>query len=637
MSVRSFFAFDITQKGAHWKKVYGIHFRRFAVLYGILFLIFGQRLFFYTLPSDDYMRFWGDDNTNMLITNSARWAQALLNKYVFTDAVQILPYLHGLIGIFCFALMGYGSALYWKREKASEIGVITLLIAATPMFAHNLYFSTNITTWLTLALGMIGFFMIDLARRFWIKLFGFLFLVFSIGNYQSIIQVVVLLILFKVLLQVIDATERKVVWKSIYRAFILVVVVAVAYVVSDKINDYFLHIYHLHKIHRLAQAEQNFSLAALFAHLKDTYTTPILFLFFSKSLHLLFLLFYMTGVIAGAYLIFLKKSGAFSLKIVKLFLLMIAFVLIPPIVNLPLMMGVDIPVRAHFPIGWAVGGMFMLSLLAFSGILKTAVYILAGVLIIINSYYISIFYDGCTRQTQADILRANAIVNRIRIDKNYENEPIQFYIIGNKPFNVKGWAIKWQQPFNSYWARYKIFKYFTDLRFTPMSRKSLNEVEQYLVNKGELVHSYPGKNSVIVYHNKAVLFLNADKMNILIKKHQNLKKIPLKRESDLHASFDLYIQDNILFYYKKECTQEDIQKKFFLRIYPKDPRHTVINGKRGLPFATWDFQFPLYGKREGNNCIAAVELPKQYEIAKIRTGQFGNKKLDWDVSYYFKK
>ncbi len=636
MSVRSFFAFDITQKGAHWRKVYGIHFKRFAVLYGILFLIFGQRLFFYALPSDDYMRFWGDDNTNMLITNSARWAQALLNKYIFTDAVQILPYLHGLVGIFCFTLMGYGSALYWKREKASEIGIITLLIAATPMFAHNLYFSTNITTWLTLALGMIGFFMIDLSKHFWIKLFGFLFLVFSIGNYQSIIQIVVLLILFKVLLLVIDATEHKVVWKSIYRAFILVVVVAVAYVVSDKINDYFLHMYHLHKIHRLAQAEQNFSLAALFVHLKDTYTTPILFLFFSKPLHLLFLLFYMTGVVAGIYLIFFKRGGTFTLKIVKFFLLMIAFVLIPPIVNLPLMMGVDIPVRAHFPIGWAVGGMFMFSMLAFKGIFRTVVYILAGVLIIINIYYISIFYDGCSRQTQADIIRANAIVNRIRMDNNYDNEPIKFYIYGQKPFNVKGWDIKWQQPFDSYWAKYKIFKYFTDLDFQSMSRKDLNEISQYIVNKGESVHSYPGKNSIVVYKGKAVLFLNASKMNILIEKEKNIQNIPLDEAPDIHALFDIYIRDNILFYYKKVCTDNDIDKKFFLRIYPKDPQHTMINGRYGGAFQTWDFKFDLFGKKEHGSCIAAVKLPK-YAIEKIRTGQFGNKKLDWDVSYYFKK
>ena len=637
MSVRSFFAFDITQKGAHWRKVYGIHFKRFAVLYGILFLIFGQRLFFYALPSDDYMRFWGDDNTNMLITNSARWAQALLNKYIFTDAVQILPYLHGLVGIFCFTLMGYGSALYWKREKASEIGIITLLIAATPMFAHNLYFSTNITTWLTLALGMIGFFMIDLSKRFWIKLFGFLLLVFSIGSYQSIIQIVVLLILFKVLLLAIDTKESKSVWKVVYRACVLVVVVAIAYVVSDKINDYFLHMYHLHKVHRLAQAEQNFSLSALFVHLKDTYTTPILFLFFSKPLHLLFLLFYMTGMVAGAYLIFFKKSGTAALKIVKLFVLMIAFVLIPPIVNLPLMMGVDIPVRAHFPIGWAVGGMFMLSLLAFKGIFRTVVYVLAGVLIIVNSYYISIFYDGCDRQTQADIIRANAIVNRIRMDKNYDNEPIKFYITGQKAFNVKGWNVKWQQPFNSYWSKYKIFNYFTDLNFQWMSRKDLIEISQYIVNRGELVHSYPGKNSIVVYNGKAVLFLNADKMNILIEKKKNIKKVPIDTSPDIHATFDIYVRDNILFYYKKVCSDDDVRKKFFLRIYPKDPEHTVINGKKGEGnFQTWDFKFDLFGEKEHGSCIAAVKLPK-YAIEKIRTGQFGNKKPDWDVSYYFKQ
>ena len=636
MTLRSFFAFDITQKSAEWRKVYATHIRQFIILYALLILIFGQRLFFYVLPSDDYMRFWGDDNTNMLITNSARWAQALLNKYIFTDALQILPYLHGLIGIFCFALMGYISALYWKRERVLEIGLITLLIAATPMFAHNLYFSTNITTWLTLALGLIGFLMIDLAKYLWIKILGFLFLVFSIGNYQSIIQVVILLIVFKTLLLAIDTDDSRTFWKIVYRAFVLTIVIVVAYVVSDKINDYFLHMYHLHKIHRLAQAEQNFSLVGLLVHLKNTYTTPVLFLFFSKPLHMLFAAFYIIGTAAGVYLVITKSGKTYSVKILKLFLLFFAFVLIPPIVNLPLIMGVDIPTRAHFPIGWAIAGMFMLASFAFRGVFRTIVYILAGILIIVNSYYISIFYDGCTRQTQADILRANAIVNRIRMDANYEKEPIKFYIFGQKPFNVKGWNIKWQQPFDSYWARYKIFKYFTDLNFQPMGKKDLNEITHYLIDKGEPVHSYPGKNSIVVYKNKAVLFLNAGKINILIEKEKNIKKFPLGESPDINATFDLYIRDNILFYYKKKCSGDDIRKKFFLRIYPKDPQHTMINGRYGGAFQTWDFKFDLFGKKEHGSCIAAVKLPK-YSVKKIRTGQFqNNKALAWDITYFLK-
>jgi len=636
MALQSFFASGITDKASDESKGSMAHIKRFAIIYVALILIFGQRLFFYIIPSDDYMRFWGDDNTNMLITNSARWAQALLNKYVFTDAIQILPYLHGLVGIFCFAVMGYLSALYWEREKTSEIVMITLLIAATPMFAHNLYFATNITAWLTLALGMIGFFMIDLSRRMWAKFVGFIFLVFSIANYQSIIQIIALLILFRTLMLSLRATESKQIRQLIYRAFVLMAVVAAAYILSDKINDYFLHLYHLHKMHRLAQAEQHFSLIGVWQHLKHAYTTPALFLFFSKPLHLLLLLLYAIGIIMGIYLILTQRKEPARLKMLKLLLWITAFALIPPIVNLPILIGVDIPLRAHFPIGWAVAGIFMLALMVFKGIFRTAVYALAVLLIVINSYYISVFYDGCARQTQADILRANTIVSRIRIDKNYEEEPIKFAIVGQKPFNVKGWNIKWQQPFDSYWAKYKIFKYFTDLNFQKMNRQERNEIDHYIIDKGEPVHAYPGKNSIVVYNNKAVLFLNPGKMNILINKEKNIKKIPLDESPDIHSKFDLYIRDNILFYYKKECSDEDMQRKFFLRIYPEDPQHTVINGRRGGAFQTWDFHFDLFGKKENGSCIAAVKLPK-YTIKQIRTGQFGEKgKLLWDITYPLK-
>ena len=518
MASQSFFASDVADKVSGEPKAYMAHIKRFAIIYAALILIFGQRLFFYIIPSDDYMRFWGDDNTNMLITNSARWAQALLNKYVFTDAIQILPYLHGLVGIFCFAVMGYLSALYWKREKTSDIVLITLLIAATPMFAHNLYFATNITAWLTLALGMIGFLMIDLSGRILVKFIGFVLLVFSIANYQSIIQIIALLILFRTLMLSLQATESRQILQHICRAFVLIIAVAAAYILSDKINDYFLHLYHLHKMHRLAQAEQHFSLLGVWQHLKHAYMTPALFLFFSKPLHLLLLLFYTIGIISGIYLIFTQRRDTARLKILKLMLWITAYALIPLIVNLPLIIGVDIPLRAHFPLGWAIAGIFMLAITAFKGILRIAVYVLAIVLIIVNSYYISVFYDGCARQTQADILRANTIVSRIRMDKNYEKEPIKFAIVGQKPFNVKGWNIKWQQPFDSYWAKYKIFKYFTDFNFQKINRKERNEIDRYIIAKGEPVHAYPGKNSVVVYNNKAVLFLNPGRMNILINK-----------------------------------------------------------------------------------------------------------------------
>ena len=610
--------------------------RLFLILFVVNVFIYGQKLFFYSFPADDYMRFYGDPHTKMLITNSARWAQALLNEYVFAGKLQILPYLHGLIGIFCFTLMGYLSAKYLLRERTSEVAVVTLMISVSPMFAHNLYFSTNITTWLALLLGVVGFLLAH-RKGFAAKAAGLLLMVFAIGNYQSIIQIVLLLALFRVLISVWEAEGGASVRLAVVQMAGWVVFLLTAYVISFGINEWFLHHYNLHETHRLAKAEHApLTFAMVSERLHRIYTEWLPFNFFGRAFNLLYLLVFLATAV-GAVVGCIRNRSPFLLKIVKLILFMAALVVIPVIVKLPELMGVDIPIRAYFPVGWALSGLLVLQFVFFRGWLRNITWVSALLIMVLNLYYITLFFDSCKRQTDADIRRANMIVQRIRMDDEYRGEPIAFHISGQKAFNVDGWRMKWQQPFNSFWSKYKFFRYFTDMRFRDMTPVELQEITKYIVDRGETIRSYPGKNSIIVYHNKAVLFLNADKINILIQKRQNLKKIPLERKADLHAVFDLYVQDNILFYYKKECTLDDIRKKFFLRIYPKDPLHTVINGKVGGAFQTWDFHFPLYGRRDGHTCIAAVELPTRYEIAKIRTGQFGNKKLDWDVSYQFGK
>jgi len=607
--------------------------RLFFILLLVNIFIYGQKLFFYAFPADDYMRFFGDTNPNMLITNSARWAQALLNEYVFVGKLQILPYLHGLVGIFSFTLMGYLSAKYLQRERVSEIVLITLCISVSPMFAHNLYFSTNITTWLALLLGLLGFFAAH-KRGILPKALGLFLMVFSIGNYQSIIQIVLLLALFKMLLTVGKAQEFTVVRKAVLSFIGWTVWLGVAYIVSFYINEAFLHYYHLHEAHRLAKADSGLTFSVLLQRVRYIYTHWFPFNFFEKEFNFLYLFIFFLSVVSLFVKLAVEKSGLF-LKLLKFFLFIGAFTSVVLIVKLPSLMGVDIPIRAYFPVGWALAGLAVLQFEFFRGWLRNVTLLSLLVLMVLNVYYITLFFDSCKRQTDADIRRANMIVERIRISDGYVNEPIAFRIEGYKKFNVPGWKMQWQQPFNSFWSKYPFFRDFTDMRFYIMKSKEYQEIIDYLIKKGEFIQSYPGKNSIVVYKNKAVVFLNADKINILIKKSENLKKIPLEREPDIHSVFDLYVKNNMLFYYKKECNENDIRKKFFLRIYPKDPQNTVIHGKRGIPFQTWDFYFSLYGKKTGDVCVAAVELPKQYEIGKIRTGQFGDKKLDWDVSYHF--
>ena len=133
-------------------------------------------------------------------------------------------------------------------------------------------------------------------------------------------------------------------------------------------------------------------------------------------------------------------------------------------------------------------------------------------LIILNVYYINVFYYAATRQSQSDNSRVNQIVNRIRINRNYINEPIAFKIIGEKSFPVIDWYSE-QDALNKPWSKYCVFKYFTDLNFTEMTNEEYLGFKKTIVQKNETLYPYPGKNSIIVRDNKAVLFLDTKAIN----------------------------------------------------------------------------------------------------------------------------
>jgi len=391
------------------------------ILFAVNVFIYGQKLFFYSFPADDYMRFYGDTHTEMLIMNSARWAQALLNEYVFVEKLQILPYLHGLIGIFCFTLMGYLSAKYLFRERIPEVVSVTLIVSVSPMFAHNLYFSTNITTWLALLLGIVGFLLAH-KKGFAARLAGLLLMVFSIGNYIA----------------VWEAEEGASVRRAVVQIAGWVMFLLTAYVISFGINEWFLHHYDLHESHRLAKADHTpLTFAIMTERLHRIYTEWLPFNFFGRAFNLLYLFVFLAtvvGVVVGC----IRNRSPFSLKIVKLALFIAALLAIPVIVKVPELMGVDIPIRAYFPAGWALAGLLVLQFIFFRGWRRNITWVSVLLIMVLNLYYITLFFDSCKRQTDADVRRANMIVQRIRMDDEYSGEPIAFHIAGQKAFNVDG-------------------------------------------------------------------------------------------------------------------------------------------------------------------------------------------------------
>jgi len=597
----------------------------FFILFIVNILIYGQKIFYYSLPADDYMRFYGDDNTRLLITNSARWGQAFMNDYIFSGVLQIMPYLHGIIGIFSFTLLGFLTIRFFNITNKLDIFIGTLLISATPMFAHNLFFSTNITTWITLVFGLYGF-MLLFKKNIYLKLLGFLLLVFSIANYQTIIQVTITITIFKLIFELININDIKSMKFILMKYIYIIAIIAIAYFVSYEINELVLRINGWEHEHRLAKAKEIAPLSNYLHRLKNTYISWIKLDHFQNQFNIFYALLSILGIFS-AILLKISNNGTNTVKIIATAIIIILLASIPIIINLPVLLGLNIPPRAHFTIGWVIAGFYILQVKLFKKNFKIIPLSLSIILLIINIYYISIFFDAGIRQTNSDILRANLIVNRIRMNNQYTTEPVSFKIVGGRKFNVLGWDLKFEQPFSTHWAKYKIFKYFTDLKFKKMNESEWAKMKKYIIDKNERIYDYPGKNSIIVYKNKVVLFLDSSRINMLINKRKYLNKFKNK-QPDVVAKFNIYLEDNIIYYKKEHCNKEDIKNQFFLRIYnDKNIKNNRVN-------KNLDFYFYDRGVLKNGTCIAAVPL-KDIEYSRIYTGQFvRGKKIIWEINLY---
>ena len=86
------------------------------------------------------------------------------------------------------------------------------------------------------------------------------------------------------------------------------------------------------------------------------------------------------------------------------------------------------------------------------------------------------------------------------------------------------------------------------------------------------------------------------------------------------ARYDIYLDENVLIYFKRPCAAEDAQPKFFLHIVPAALADLPAD-RRERGFANRDFKFADAGKASHDSCIAIAPLPA-YPIQSIRTGQF---------------
>ena len=102
---------------------------------------------------------------------------------------------------------------------------------------------------------------------------------------------------------------------------------------------------------------------------------------------------------------------------------------------------------------------------------------------------------------------------------------------------------------------------------------------------------------------------------------------PLER-----SNFDVYLEENRLYYLKEPCPPIDTRVSFFLHVVPID-LYDLPDDRRGHGFDNLDFRFAQRGVMFDGKCLAMVRLP-HYDAASVRTGQFDDVVGEvWSVEY----
>lgn len=619
----------LKQNILEYKREYMKDVKLILILSLIAIFVFGGKLFFYSLAPDDFSRFYstGSEQASWL----GRWMGGIINQHIFTASLQILPYFNGLLGVVAITLSGFVTAKFFQLHSRIEIGLITLLIVISPFIAHNFFFNTNVGVWLTTFLGVLGVTLFYSSSKT-AKFVGLVCLVIAIGTYQTILQVVVIIIIFKTIIELLAVKDTRDLSQILRRSFMPMFLVFLAFMASSLINYSYISFNHLHTHGRYANKLMSTNLSYYIEKITLIYKITLNNLFglqyFNKELKYLYQFEIILAVMALITMMARQKSK-FSFKVFVVFILVVLLCLLPIVINLPVILGLSIPIRAYYTIDWVLAGFVIMQLAAFKSIGRAISMMAASSLLVVSAFYVNVFFHAAYRQTMSDITRANQIVTTIRNNPNYNSEPMQFKIVGEKSFAVKGWKLDFE-ALNTNWSKYGLFSNFTDFKYKGMSEESYNEVTRDLIERGELIKSYPAKNSIYVSGGKAVLYLNPIKINTAIKlEHFQEEK------ADINAYFDLYVRGKNIYYKKSPCTKSDIAHTFFLHVYPT--KKSVLPQKlqkRGILYM--DFRFSQFGKREGNSCIAVKELPS-FDIEKIATGQYAHGKIDWSKVYSFKK
>jgi len=89
------------------------------------------------------------------------------------------------------------------------------------------------------------------------------------------------------------------------------------------------------------------------------------------------------------------------------------------------------------------------------------------------------------------------------------------------------------------------------------------------------------------------------------------------------GGFDVYADGDRIIYVKDDCGEEDARSRFPLFAFPVDQSHLSQPARAdGLEYERLDFDFRNYGARREGKCVIVRDLPREYPISHVETGQF---------------
>ena len=109
--------FKLEDKILHFFKKHKDNLKLFAIIYLVNIGIYGQRIFFQSLSTDDYARSFFPGYHDFAGEQAAyvgRWMTDIFNLYVFSGSMHVLPYLNGLLGVTSVVIAGYVTAIFFK-------------------------------------------------------------------------------------------------------------------------------------------------------------------------------------------------------------------------------------------------------------------------------------------------------------------------------------------------------------------------------------------------------------------------------------------------------------------------------------------------------------------------------------------